>query len=126
MNEDMDTAEEDRQLRHDQAKVVIMRDYLGPEPLFDEKDFKRSFKISKPRFLKMLDDFAKSGDPFYRIGNEGSSLEAKLMLPLKCLAFGLPHHCISDYFQMSMTDAEDCCEKFDAKIKEIYGAESSI
>jgi hypothetical protein len=52
--------------------------------------------------------------------HDQASLEAKLLLPLKCLAYGVPSHCFIDYFQMSKTYAKACCKEFDKVIKLIY------
>jgi hypothetical protein len=56
-------------------------------------------------------------------GISGASLEAKLLLPLKCLAYGVPAHAFRDYFQMSQTLARECCLKFDQTIHKIYQQE---
>jgi hypothetical protein len=53
-------------------------------------------------------------------GLPGASLEAKLLLPLKCLAYGVPAHDFRDYFQMSQTLARECCFQFDKTIHKIY------
>jgi hypothetical protein len=43
-------------------------------------------------------------------------IEAKLLLPLKTLAYGVPSHCFRDYFQMSRALADKCCKEFDKTI----------
>jgi hypothetical protein len=50
-----------------------------------------------------MEDVMASGNPFYvNNGNHnhqlGASIKAKLLLPLKCLAYGVPSHCFMDYF----------------------------
>jgi hypothetical protein len=62
-----------------------------------------------------MEDFAEY--PFYKkqvdaIGKTGVSYEAKLLLPLKTLAYGVPSHCFRDYFQMSRALADKCCKEF--------------
>jgi hypothetical protein len=37
-----------RVFRHDQALMCINRDYLGPTPLFADKQFKKHFRIEMP------------------------------------------------------------------------------
>ena len=48
------------------------------------------------------------------------SLEAKLLLPIKCLAYGVPGHAFGDYFQMSPQLANDCRDEFDDVLRHLY------
>ena len=50
--------------RHAQAKACINRDYLGPDALFGA-DFPLQFAISRPRFQKLMEDIAATGNPGY-------------------------------------------------------------
>jgi hypothetical protein len=102
--------------RHSEGLHCINRDYLGlPDdpmtPLFNGVNFQMMFRVSRPRFQRLMEDIANSGIPFYRNNisaykEQGSSLEAKLLLPLKSLAYEVPPHTFTDYFQMSMTLAK--------------------
>jgi hypothetical protein len=58
-----------------------------------------------------------------REGKSHASLEAKLLLPLKCLAYGVPPHTFQDYFSMSVTFAKECVRQFNRGVKEIYEKE---
>jgi hypothetical protein len=49
-----------------------------------------------------------------------SSLAARLLLPLKTLAYGVPPHTFIDYFQMSQQYARECCKEFDKAMRTIY------
>lgn len=55
-----------------------------------------------------------------KFGDNQSSLEAKLLLPLKTLAYGVPAHTFIDYFQMSKEFARSCCIEFDKAIRRCY------
>ena len=73
---------------HDEALHCIQRDYLGPFPLFDDKQFVTHFRVTRPRMERLIQDFGNSGDKFYcdpkdAVGASGASLEAKILLPLK-------------------------------------------
>jgi Plant transposon protein len=48
------------------------------------------------------------------------SLEAKLLLPIQCLAFGIPVISVAPYFQVSGTMGLECCKQFDETIKLLY------
>jgi hypothetical protein len=55
--------------------------------------------------------------------DDQASLEAQLLLPIKCLAYGVPSHTFINYFQMSKQYARECCKQFDVAIKEKYHKE---
>ena len=126
------TRKSKRKFRHDEALHCINRDYMGipgdfSTPIFaGSAEFANMFRISRPRFQKMLEDFANSGDPFFTppfvdaAGEEGASLEARLLLPPKSISFGVPPKTFSDYFQMSGTLSKDCYNNFLSRVTEIY------
>jgi hypothetical protein len=47
-------------------------------------------------------------------------MEARLLLPLKTLAYGVAHHCFCGYFQMSRNFARKCCMELDKVLKSLY------
>ena len=102
---------EKRNFVHTDAVRCINRDYLGPHPVFDGREFDTIFRISKSSFQRIMEDFGNSGNPFYRDNpldafyKGGISMEARLLLPLKTMAYGVPLHTFTDYFQMSKTQA---------------------
>ena len=122
-----------KKYRHKEALHCIQRDYLGlPDdpgtPLFVGKDFEMMFRITRGRFQRLMEDIAATGNPFYLnrvdcFGEEGASFEARLLLPLKSLAYGVPPHTFTDYFQMSKAMAKKCCRKFDEVVKAVYTKE---
>jgi len=120
--------------RHDEALRCIQRDYLGipgddSTPLFPGKDFDGMFRMSLPRFRRLMIDLGSSGDPFYKdrpvdcFGREGASMEARILLALKSMAYGVPPHTFRDYFQMSKTLARTCCEKFNQTVTRLCAEE---
>ena len=75
-----------------------------------------------------MEDIGASGNKFYlstvsASGKQGASFEARLLIALKTLAYGVPPHTFTDYFQMSKGLARQCCKKFDKAMKSIYQAE---
>lgn len=84
------------------AHECILEDYLGAVPKFDFREFVTMFRISRTRFQSIMEDIEEY--TFYKkqvdaIGKTGVCYEAKLLLPLKTLAYGVPSHCFRDYFQ---------------------------
>ena len=97
-----------RVYKHGEAYHCIMRDYLGPDPIFEGREFETMFRISRSHFQCIMEDIGNAEIPFYLnsidgFGKKGASFEARLLLPLKCLAYGVPSHTFRDYFQMSKT-----------------------
>jgi hypothetical protein len=97
-------------------------------PIFVNKDFEMMFRLSKRRVERIIQDIGNSGVDFFvntidAAGKQGASIEARVLLPLKTFAYGVPPHTFSDYFQMSKNMAKDCCRNFALVIKELYAAE---
>jgi hypothetical protein len=79
---------------------------------------------------RIIQKFGNSGDPFYQsfrpnlFGYTGGCIEAKILLPLKVLAYGVAPHCFIDYFQMSISQAGRCCRQFNLlKVPLLFGEE---
>ena len=85
--------------------VGLNRDYLGPTPLFNGREFDTMFCISRRQFQRLLEDIGNADIAFFtritdRLGKVGASMEACLLLPLKTMAYGVPPHAFQDQFQM--------------------------
>jgi Plant transposon protein len=116
------------QYDHARALLCIKDDYLAIVPRFDFKEFESMFRIERPRFQKILEDVGNSGDHFFcsnvdAANIEGPCLEARLLLPLKTMAYGVAPHCFRDYFQMSKTQARACFINFHRIIRKLYQKE---
>jgi hypothetical protein len=69
-------------------------DWLGPTPRFDDDKFKLIFRISEDRYLRLRKDVFDAKIPFYipkrdAVGRMGACLDARLLLPLNVLAYGV-------------------------------------
>jgi hypothetical protein len=94
-----------RVFRHGEAFNCILRDYLGQEALFSGKNFEMMFRLSRSRVQRLLEDIGNAQIPFFintvdAAGNQGASIEARVLLPLKTYAYGVPpsyiHRLLSD------------------------------
>ena len=117
-----------RIFRHDESLRDIRRDYLGNKedpttPLFG-KEFTWMFRICRSRFQVLMEDIMGSQHPFFKPslqdGYERCSIEARILLPLKTFAYGVPPHTFIDYFQMSPQYARDCCKQFARLVNKLY------
>lgn len=119
--------------RHDDAAYQIGRDFCGLvgddlTPIFKDKQFELYFRISRSRFQRLMEDIMQHNNPFYSektdaVGRKPASFHAKLMLPLKTLAYGVANHCFGDYFQMSPELCRQCLFEFCHSVYEIYKGE---
>jgi hypothetical protein len=111
---------------HERAHYCIYSDYLSTVPRFDGKEFEQMFHLSRSRFQKLMEDIGRTRDPFYvnqgvdNRSKKGACLEARLLLPIKSMAYGVPPHVFRDYFQMSTTLAKECCYNFWRIIPQLY------
>jgi hypothetical protein len=53
-----------KEFDHQGALECLQRDYLGPQPLFNDRQFDVMFRISRSRFQRLMDDVATTGNPF--------------------------------------------------------------
>ena len=83
--------------KYDHRAVLqrIKTDFFTPSCVFNGKDFIAFFRISRARFQRLLEDIGASGIPFYSHNSnnrKATSLEAKILLPLKTLAYGVSYN----------------------------------
>lgn len=124
--------------QHQQALDCIRRDYLQQQQHQHNtissssssslvgKDFPLVFRMDRGRFQILMEDvmndpqlefYHKQSDP---LGRMIASVEARLLLPLKTLAYGVPSHTFIEYFQMSKEMARECCRMFDRSMQTLY------
>ena len=75
-------------------------------PILKDRNFEMMFQLSRTHVQKIFEDVMHSNNAFYlsgcdATGAKGALLEAKILLPLKTMAFGTASHAFCDYFQMS-------------------------
>lgn len=100
------------------AADCIAKDYLGPVPLFDDKQFQRIFRISKDVYNVMKRECALNNKFFCdevrldAAGKKNITIDAKLLIALKFLAYGCSVNTFLDYFQMGESTANKCVHEF--------------
>ena len=113
-----------REFDHARAKKCIYDDYLGPNALFG-KEFDLMFRISRERFQFLMEEIMKRNYQFYSLkrsanGKPVPSIEARLLFPLKVLAYGVAPHAFCDYFQLSISQARTTCINFDLVMNQLF------
>ncbi|CAJ1969827.1 unnamed protein product [Cylindrotheca closterium] len=117
-----------KRFNHGQAKQNILHDWLGPSPLYSDEEFKGKFRISRARFQKILEDVKGLNKSFYsearNITNQPvASIEARLLLALECLDYGVSAKSMATHYKMSANLAIQACKEFDNVIGELYEEE---
>ncbi len=109
---------------HDRA---IYTNFLDQGALYGPT-FKSYFRLCRPRVQLLMEVLAGSGDPFYvttvRFGLTGPSLEARVLLPLRTLAYGVADHTFCPFFSMAPITAKACCREFNRAITKHFAHES--
>ena len=97
------------------AKQAVLDDYLGPIPIFKDRQFERVFRIAKSKAEWIIGNLAKY-DPFWTqtydaIGRPSIAPEVKFLAAQKKLCYGVSFSAFQDYFQMGDSTARLCVSK---------------
>ncbi len=115
---------------HQLALTVVYTNFLDQAALYYGPTFKSYFGLSRSRVQLLMEVLAGSGHPFYvptvQFGVTGPSLEARILLPLRTLAYGVANHTfLCPCFSMAPTTARACRRQFNrgAAITKYFGDE---
>ena len=102
--------------QHDREKLAIQEDYFSPTPIFNDRQFERTFRITKSMVEEIL-QICANADPFFTAlqdvtGRFAIAPVAKILMALKQIAYGCCPAAFMDYFQMSETTGRLCLIKF--------------
>ena len=89
------------------ARLAVLTDWLGPQPLFNDSQFERVFRITRDLADRLL-AICGNASPLFRenfdaTGQQTICPKAKLLYCLKLLAYGCSPSAFQDYFQMGLT-----------------------
>jgi hypothetical protein len=111
---------------HQRALDAIYTNFLDQAALYGPT-FQSYFRLSRPRVQLLMEVLAGSGDQYYvptvRFGVTGPSLEARILLPLRTLAYGVADHIFCPCFSMAPTTARVSCRKFNEAMTQYFGGE---
>ena len=108
-----------RRMDFDRVRLNLYDDYFRTDHIethFNGSEFKLMFRITRYRFELIAQSMA-ARSPFFTeradaCGQNGASIEAKLMLVFKTLGYGKTTCSHRDYFQMSKTLARETFNTF--------------
>ena len=98
------------------ASHCVTHDYWGPNPIFSDRQFERFFRVSRAHAEQILQVCARA-DPFFTQQEDacrtsGIDPKVKVLIALKCLAYGVSSSAFQDYFQMSESTGQKCIKRF--------------
>ncbi|CAN6310313.1 unnamed protein product [Urochloa humidicola] len=94
----------------------IKADYFGPNPVYNETQFRRRFRMHRPLF-KRIKEAVKSQDDYFKkkcdaTGKEGLSALQKCVASLHILAYGIPADLTDDYVRIADSTARQALQHF--------------
>jgi hypothetical protein len=100
--------------RH-RARQCVDADYWGPQPLFDDRQFERVFRVKRSIVEKII-EVAADTTTFFCVCNDATGKASiaphvKVLMGLKLLAYGVSPSAFLDYFQMGESTARSCMKE---------------
>ncbi|XP_021974494.1 uncharacterized protein LOC110869558 [Helianthus annuus] len=113
--------EQDRLGAHER----LMHDYFCENPLYDDEQFRRTFRMSRCLFLRISNDLAAEFSFFTqkesasrKIGFSGIQ---KCIAAIRQLVYGIVTNAWDEYLRMSARSCRDCLENFFEGVIFLYG-----
>jgi hypothetical protein len=100
----------------DRARQCIQEDYLEPVPRFNQDDFMRMFRVSCQNYEKIRNILCQSdcffSDTYDDRKRRSISIDAKIMISLKYMAYCTAINSFRDYFKMGESTSRLCLKHF--------------
>ena len=105
----------------------IMRDYLGPRPIYGEGIFRRRFRMPRCLFLQIVDAIG-AADPLMRQRVDATKKPdltclQKCTAAIRLLAYGMSADSLDEYVRIGESTALSYLRRFCHAINDIYGGE---
>ncbi|KAJ9567291.1 hypothetical protein OSB04_003257 [Centaurea solstitialis] len=106
------------------AHEKLVNDYFSDNPVYDDNDFERRFRMKRRLFLKIVEDLEREYE-FFRWthdarGVKGFSPLQKCTSAIRQLAYGTAADATDEYLQMSETTSRECFTNFCEGIIHLY------
>ncbi|KAJ9552394.1 hypothetical protein OSB04_016439 [Centaurea solstitialis] len=102
----------------------LVADYFSDNPMYDDGNFSRRFRMSHRLFLRIVADLERELDYFKQQwdarGVKGFSLLQKCVSAIRQLAYGSAADASDEYLRMSETTSRDCLENICQGIIHLY------
>jgi hypothetical protein len=112
---------------HAAGHEQIFRDYFAENAVYDEKLFRRRFRMSKRLFLKIMGDVSAADDYFQQrndaLGIPGLSTIQKITAACRLLCYGVASDAVDEYIRIGESTAAECMKRFCFALVSVYGME---
>ena len=104
---------------------AIRRLFFAEDPRFDEKDFRRRFRMGKNMFMRLVHG-VREHDPWFKlkkdaVGTVGFSSIQKCTTAMRMIAYGIPADNQDDYLRMSESTALKAMYRFARAVVAMFG-----
>ena len=113
-----------------EAEERIKRQYFVKGSTYDEKLFRRRFRMKKRLFMRIFEGVQKE-DAYFEtktdgLGKRGISGLVKAVAAMKMLAYGVPADMLDDALEMSETSIDKSLERFCKAVIEVLELITSV
>jgi hypothetical protein len=93
-----------------------LKDYFQPFPVYNERLFRRRYRMRKQLFMKVVTGVRET-DPYFEqmvdaLGKPGLSTLQKATAAIRQLAYGLPADACDEYVRIGESTATVCLDRF--------------
>lgn len=102
-------------------------DYFADSPVYNDKIFRRRFRMKRDLFLQIVKDMEENCDYFVQKEDAakvlGFTALQKVTAAIRMLAYGTSGDCIDEYLRMAESTAIESLKTFCKTVIEVYGEE---
>jgi hypothetical protein len=107
----------------------IYLDYFADQCVYNEKHFRRRFRMYKSLFLRIVAAIEAHDDYFRQkpdaVGSLGASALQKVVAAFRMLAYGIPADFLDDSVRLGESTIIECLKRFVKAVVEVFGEEYS-
>ncbi|XP_041000248.1 uncharacterized protein LOC121246228 [Juglans microcarpa x Juglans regia] len=112
---------------HIQAHQRLFHDYFAENPVYPSNLFRRTFRMSRPLFLRILNE-VEACEPYFvqrrdNAGRLGLSSMQKITAALRMLAYGVTGDFMDEYIHIGESTAMESLKKFCKTIVTVFSDE---
>lgn len=102
----------------------LFSDYFSENPLYDERDFNRRFRMSKRLFLHIVEAVKQHDNYFTQrhiaSGRMGLSTLQKVTAGFRILVYGMPADATYEYIKIGESTTIECMKRFCRAIIKVF------
>jgi hypothetical protein len=110
-----------------QGHARLFNDYFSETPVYGDRQFRRRFRMSRPLFLRIVDDVLTHDSYFLQkvdaAKRPGLSPLQKVTAAIRQLAYGTASDSVDEYIQIGESTALACLKHFCKAVVEVYREE---